>query len=219
MKNFPLRKIFLLFFPLAFFSAPFFLFAAEPNVPSGGYYANLAQICGPQGKCPGVEFLGEGLQGVGDVLGRIYVFGLGIAALSAFLMITIGGVQYIFSAGNAGKMSEGRKRITNALMGLAIAVASWAILYTIDPSLVKGWTAKIVPIEPIKKTASPGNEGTSGLPPDGGTGFPQLPGGGSPLPEGQSKRKECVCPGRGPQCIPEKFCASPCKVVEKICRF
>ena len=51
-------------------------------------------------------------------------------------MIVIGGVQIIFSGGSSGKIAEGKKRITEAIWGLILALAAYLILYTINPDLI-----------------------------------------------------------------------------------
>lgn len=59
-----------------------------------------------------------------------------VAVIAAALMITIGGVYYIFSY-VPGMKEEGKKTITAAVLGLLIALMSWLILYTINPDLLK----------------------------------------------------------------------------------
>jgi len=48
----------------------------------------------------------------------------------------IGGVQIIFSGGSAGKVADGKRRITEAIWGLILALAAYLILYTINPDLI-----------------------------------------------------------------------------------
>jgi len=79
---------------------------------------------------------------IGDVLARLYVFGVGIVAVSAMIMLVIGGVQYM-TAGDRDPGSA-KTRITNAIWGLVLALCSWLILYTINPDL----TQKII-LEPL----------------------------------------------------------------------
>ena len=66
----------------------------------------------------------------------IYNTMLIVAVIAAALMITIGGVYYIFSY-VPGMKEEGKKTITAAVLGLLIALMSWLILYTINPDLLK----------------------------------------------------------------------------------
>lgn len=52
---------------------------------------------------------------------------LTLAALLFFFMLVIGGVQWIVSGGDKAASENARKRITSALVGLAIVFAAWAI--------------------------------------------------------------------------------------------
>ena len=61
---------------------------------------------------------------------------IGLAGVLAFVMLTYGGVLYMTSDAISNK-SEGKKYITNALTGLGITIASWLIIFTINPDMVK----------------------------------------------------------------------------------
>ena len=61
---------------------------------------------------------------------------IGVAAVLAIIMIMIGGLQYMSTDAISGK-TEGKERITQALFGLGLAIASWLILATISPTLLK----------------------------------------------------------------------------------
>ena len=92
----------------------------------------------------GLEFLGlpAGAE-IGDILERLYVFGVGLAALLALIMFVIGGIQYMIT----GDRDPGpaKERMKNAFWGLTLALTSWLILYTINPDLVLK-----IKINPIK---------------------------------------------------------------------
>lgn len=48
----------------------------------------------------------------------------------AFLLYTVwGGIEWMMSGGDKGKIEEARHKITNSLIGLALLVASFAITY------------------------------------------------------------------------------------------
>ncbi len=55
-----------------------------------------------------------------------------VAALLFFFMLVIGGVQWIVSGGDKAGSENARKRITSALVGLAIVFAAWAIAMLIN---------------------------------------------------------------------------------------
>src|SRR3989344_4016078 len=63
-------------------------------------------------------------------------FVLALAGFLAVLMIVIGGVEYIISGASEAMRGEAKKRIENAIWGLVMALVSYLVLYTINPSLV-----------------------------------------------------------------------------------
>ncbi len=83
---------------------------------------------------PGLErdFSGN----VTDYIKAIYRFFVGIAGILAVFMIVFGGVQWLFSGGNATKISSAKETIFGAVLGLLIAVGSYTILININPRLV-----------------------------------------------------------------------------------
>lgn len=79
--------------------------------------------------------IGEGTT-LPEIIKYIYLFSLGIVGLMAFVSIIIGAVQYITSAGNDTKIGDAKDRITSALLGILILLASVLILRTINPDLI-----------------------------------------------------------------------------------
>lgn len=65
----------------------------------------------------------------------IFKLAIGLAIVLAVFMIVVGGITYITSDAIQGK-TQGKEYITNAVLGLVLTIASWLILYTINPSLV-----------------------------------------------------------------------------------
>ena len=63
-------------------------------------------------------------------------FALALAGFLAVMMIVIGGVEYIISGANESSRSDAKKRIESAIWGLVMALVSYLVLYTINPSLV-----------------------------------------------------------------------------------
>jgi len=58
-----------------------------------------------------------------------------IGAIVAFASLVAGGVLYLTSAGNPGKMKSAQGRILNAFLGLIILLGSYLVLVTINPQL------------------------------------------------------------------------------------
>lgn len=73
---------------------------------------------------------------IGQYVGVIYRYGLAMAAVLAVLMIMIGGVLWLTSAGSPERVSTAKSFITAAISGLTLALLSFVILYTVNPALV-----------------------------------------------------------------------------------
>lgn len=54
------------------------------------------------------------------------------AALVAFFFLLIGGVQWILAGGDKEGTEKARKKITNALIGLAIVFSAYAIAFLVN---------------------------------------------------------------------------------------
>jgi hypothetical protein len=65
----------------------------------------------------------------------IYKVGIGLAAVLALIMLFFGGIQYMSTDALSGK-TDGKKKMSNALLGLLLALGSYAILNTINPKLL-----------------------------------------------------------------------------------
>lgn len=50
-----------------------------------------------------------------------------ISALAVLLYLILGGFQWLTSGGDKGKTESARNKITSALIGLLIVIASWAV--------------------------------------------------------------------------------------------
>ncbi len=55
-----------------------------------------------------------------------------VVALVFFFMLIWGGLKWVMSEGDQKKVEEARNQITNALVGLAIVFAAWAIMKLIE---------------------------------------------------------------------------------------
>ncbi|HMB65378.1 MAG TPA: pilin, partial [Patescibacteria group bacterium] len=73
--------------------------------------------------------------GIADYINILYLFGLGIGGVLAFVALVYGGFLWTVS-GAVGKKSQAKSIIGNALLGLAILATSYIILHTVNPDLV-----------------------------------------------------------------------------------
>ena len=51
-----------------------------------------------------------------------------VVALVFFFILVLGGLKWVTSGGDEKKVGEARSQLTNALIGLAIVFAAWAIM-------------------------------------------------------------------------------------------
>jgi len=94
-------------------------------------YVPLAPLPGTTETVGGKEVVAN----AGNYIKGAFNLAIGIAAALAIIMIILGGIQYMGSESLGGK-SAGRKRINDAVLGLLLALGSYLILFTINPSLV-----------------------------------------------------------------------------------
>ena len=71
-----------------------------------------------------------------DLLSGLFKLSLVLGAAITAVMLTIGGVQYMFSDA-AGSKQAGKDRIRNATLGFLLLFGIYAILNTISPELLK----------------------------------------------------------------------------------
>ena len=79
---------------------------------------------------------------IGDYFNVIFNIAIGLCAVLAVVMIVIGGIQYMGSESIFGK-TEAKGQITRAILGLIIALGSFALLNTINPDLLGGKGASV----------------------------------------------------------------------------
>lgn len=95
-----------------------------------------------------------------EYVSALYKFGIGAVGIAALLMLTIGGFMYASSAGNTSSIGTAKKVITDAIVGLVLALTSYLLLYTINPDLVT--LKRIAPISTMSTSLTGGaGSGTS----------------------------------------------------------
>ncbi|MCD8495139.1 MAG: NlpC/P60 family protein [Candidatus Pacebacteria bacterium] len=96
--------------------------------PIEGCYALLAPL-------PGISRVTADTT-IGEYLNIVIRIVIGMLGLLAVIMIVVGGIQYMSTDAISGK-SEGRERITKAVLGLILALGSFIILTAINPDLTR----------------------------------------------------------------------------------
>jgi len=80
---------------------------------------------------PTGQFADLGNITIGGIVSALIKLILIIAALVFFFILVIGGIRWIVSGGDKAGTEAARAQITNALIGLVIVFAAWAILQMI----------------------------------------------------------------------------------------
>jgi len=75
------------------------------------------------------------INSVGTLVGAILGFMLIIAAVAAFIFLILGGLQWITSGGDKGQLEAARNKITNAIVGLIVVAAAFAIMVLVQTFL------------------------------------------------------------------------------------
>lgn len=81
------------------------------------------------------------------LLKNVYNFLFSMIIIASLILITIGGVMYIVSTGNASLKSRGKAIITKVISGFLVAMLSWVIVYTILWFLSANDTASFSSVE------------------------------------------------------------------------
>lgn len=100
---------------------------SQPSELVDGDFVPLAEI-------PGVTDQSTA-QDTSRFFSGAFRLGITIAGFLAVIMIAVGGLQYMSTDTIYGK-SEGRERITYAILGLLLILFSWILLATINPDIV-----------------------------------------------------------------------------------
>lgn len=96
---------------------------------------------------------GNTVKDLSSYIASWYTFGISAIGIIAVIMIMWSGMQWITAMGNASQIGQARERLSNAIIGLVLALCSYGLLYLINPALVelKLPVIKSVDKEEIKK--------------------------------------------------------------------
>lgn len=92
-------------------------------------------VVGADGRLLFKDFDPSQSKNLGAYLNLMIKIIIGLSAVLAVIMIIIGGMEYMTSELVSSK-EEGKKRMTNAVFGLLIALGAFALLNTINPDLL-----------------------------------------------------------------------------------
>src|SRR3989304_10089326 len=72
---------------------------------------------------------------LGSLIKILLTLAFFVAGLAFFISLLIGGIQWITAGGDTKALDSARRRITNALVGLIIVVAAYAIALILEQVL------------------------------------------------------------------------------------
>ena len=100
--------------------------ATVPNFLTVSADAPLSPTAGPSSS-----------EGFGQLIEKIFRWALALVGLAVFVNFLWAGFLWFTAAGRAGQISEAKEKMTNAIIGAIIFLASYLILKTINPDLVR----------------------------------------------------------------------------------
>jgi hypothetical protein len=92
-------------------------------------------------------------KGLAGMVGDAYTYLVSISGGIAFLVIVYAGIQWALSQGNAGKISDAKDRIWQALYGILILFGAYLLLSMVNPSLTYLQMPTLTPITLPSSTA------------------------------------------------------------------
>lgn len=69
---------------------------------------------------------------LGTFISRVFSAIIIVAGIASFIYMVYGGLQWVMSGGEKDKITEARNKITQAIIGLAVVAAAWAIFKLVD---------------------------------------------------------------------------------------
>ncbi len=85
----------------------------------------------------------QGTTGIAKYIKTIYHYAIGVVGILAAIVLMFGGVLWLTAGGNPSRIENAKAWIGSSLAGLIIALASYGILYTLNPSLVNFHTKQL----------------------------------------------------------------------------
>lgn len=113
---------------------PLLFLAAQILVPSGAFATATCTngtimngVCVPSGSATGLPETE-----IGKVVINIMYWLLGMLGLLAMIMFTVAGIQYLTAGGDEKNTEHAKGNIRYAVMGVAVALLGYTIMYTIQ---------------------------------------------------------------------------------------
>jgi len=136
------------FLPLA----ALFILASAPDAAEAINYTPTVPI----GEQSGSITIEAKLTPIGNYIKNIYPYALSGVGILATVVMMFGGFIWITAGGNASRVGEAKAWIGAALSGLVLALASYMLLSTINPALVR---FRVTPIKPVEENVGGASTG------------------------------------------------------------
>jgi hypothetical protein len=92
----------------------------------------------------------QGTVAIGQYIKAIYNYAIGVVGILAAIVLMFGGVLWLTAGGNPNRIENAKAWIGGSLTGLILALLSYLILYTLNPSLVNFQTMQPGTVESNK---------------------------------------------------------------------
>lgn len=134
-----------------------FLLLASPVLAQEINYPQLPGAEAPQ------DFLRPGAAEPEDIPGLWVKYIINLATWSAgiiaFLSLVLGGIKFLISTGSPDKITDARKQISGALLGLMLILTAYFVLETLSPFFIdftlpeiRDFSSSNIPSPPLEKT-------------------------------------------------------------------
>jgi len=94
----------------------------------GAINPKYGSIGSPEKSNTGVKLIDPPFLDISRALPAVLNLAFSIAAILLVILILIGGLQYLASAGNEESSTKARRLLTSAVIGFVLIVGSWSIM-------------------------------------------------------------------------------------------
>lgn len=109
------------------------------------------------------------VSGAADYILQVFTYMIGAVGLLALGALVYGGIVYMTGGDNSSKKQAGKGIMTDAIIGLIIALGGYLILYTINPGLTELIDPEVEPVTPVAALNPPPGYTPPPAPPAGST--------------------------------------------------
>ncbi len=139
MNNPKILKTFFTLTLISTFALSLLSLVIKPVAAAGT--SNDTVTMGVQVPIPNSPLSGNSVTITGDLLGKyiigVYNYGLAIVGILAAIVLMAGGVLWLISGGDPGKINQAKELMVGSVIGTIILFSAWIILNTVNPALLQ----------------------------------------------------------------------------------